>query len=66
MRMRILTVLTGEMCFDGITVSVLNAFGAMDRSGVQMDVVSARATHPEMKRRFEELGCRVYPLENRT
>lgn len=64
--MRILTVLTGEMCFDGITVSVLNAFGAMDRSGVQMDVVSARATHPEMKRRFEELGCRVYPLENRT
>lgn len=63
--MKVLAVLTGEMCFDGITNSVLNYYRAMDRGGMEIGIVSARGTDPEMKKNFEDIGCRVYPLENR-
>lgn len=63
--MKVLTVLTGEMCFDGITNSILNYYRAMDRSGMEIGIVSARGTNPTMKKNFEEIGCVVYSLENR-
>lgn len=63
--MKVLAVLTGEMCFDGITNSILNYYRAMDRSGMEIGIVSARGTNPIMKKNFEEIGCIVYPLENR-
>lgn len=63
--MKVLAVLTGEMCFDGITNSVLNYYKAMDRSGIEIGIVSARGTNPEMKKNFEDIGCQVFPLENR-
>lgn len=62
---RILTVFTGAMCFDGITNSVYDYYNAMDRTGMQIDIVSARSTDPLMKQKFEALGCNVYPLEYR-
>ena len=63
--MKVLAVLTGEMCFDGITNSILNYYRAMDRSGMEIGIVSSRGTNPTMKKNFEEIGCIVYPLENR-
>lgn len=63
--MKVLAVLTGEMCFDGITNSVLNYYKAMDRSGMEIGIVSARGTNIEMKKNFENIGCQVYLLENR-
>lgn len=63
--MKILVVLTGEMCFDGITNSVYNYYAAMDRNDMQIDVVSARATNYEMQQKFETIGLTVYPLETR-
>lgn len=63
--MKVLTVLTGELCFDGITNSILNYYRAMDRSGIEIGIVSARGTNPTMKKNFEEIGCVVYSLENR-
>lgn len=63
--MKVLAVLTGEMCFDGITNSILNYYRAMDRRGMEIGIISARGTNPTMKKNFEEIGCIVYPLENR-
>jgi glycosyltransferase involved in cell wall biosynthesis len=63
--MKVLVVLTGELCFDGITNSVLNYYRAMDRSGMEIGIVSARGTNEEMRKNFEDIGCTVYPLENR-
>ena len=63
--MKVLVVLTGELCFDGITNSVLNYFRAMDRSGMDIGIVSARSTNSEMRKNFEDFGCMIYPLENR-
>lgn len=63
--MKVLAVLTGEMCFDGITNSILNYYRAMDRNGMEIGIVSARGTTPIMKKNFEEIGCVVYSLENR-
>lgn len=63
--MKVLVVLTGELCFDGITNSVLNYFRAMDRSGMDIGIVSARSTNSEMRKNFEDIGCTIYPLENR-
>lgn len=63
--MKVLAVLTGEMCFDGITNSVLNYYRAMDRSGMEIGIISARSTNSIMKKNFEDIGCIVYPLENR-
>lgn len=63
--MRVLVVLTGAMQFDGITNSVLGYYSAMDRSSMQIDIVSSRYSVPEMRVQFEELGCRVLLLENR-
>ena len=48
--MKVLVVLTGELCFDGITNSVLNYYRAMDRSGIEIGIVSARGTNEEMKK----------------
>lgn len=53
------------MCFDGITNSVLNYFKAMNREDMEIGVVSARGTDPDMKCNFERIGCKVYTLENR-
>ena len=63
--MKVLAVLTGEMRFDGITNSVLNYYKAMDRNGMEIGIVSARGTNAEMKKNFEDIGCKVYLLENR-
>jgi glycosyltransferase involved in cell wall biosynthesis len=63
--MKVLAILTGEMCFDGITNSVYNYYNAMDRSDMEIGIVSARSTNKDMKAKFEALGCKVFPLENR-
>lgn len=63
--MKVLAILTGELCFDGITNSVLNYYKAMDRHDMKIGIVSARATDGEMRRNFEQIGCTVYALENR-
>lgn len=63
--MKIIAVLTGRMCFDGITNSLFDYYSAMDRSGMEIGIVSARGTDLEMKKHFEAIGCKVYLLENR-
>lgn len=62
---KVLAILTGELCFDGITNSVLNYYSSMDHSNMKIGIVSARKTDPLMKKKFEEIGCKVFPLENR-
>ena len=62
--MKVLVVLTGELCFDGITNSVLNYYRAMDRSGMEIGIVSARGTNEEMRKNFEDIGCTVPVLQN--
>lgn len=63
--MKILGILTGAMIYDGITNSVYNYYAAMDRSDMQIDMVSSREHLPEMKQKFEALGCTVHCLEFR-
>lgn len=63
--MRVLAILTGELCFDGITNSIYNYYRAMDRSDIEIGIVSARKTDPEMRANFESIGCKVFSLENR-
>lgn len=63
--MKILVILIGEMCFDGITNSVLNYYRAMDRSDMVIHIVSAKRTDRKMAENFEKIGCKVYSLENR-
>ena len=63
--MKVLAILTGELCFDGITNSIYNYYSAMDRSDIEIGIVSARKTNPEMKANFESIGCKVFSLENR-
>lgn len=63
--MKVLAILTGKMHFDGITNSVLNYYRAMERSDMQIGIVSARGTDYEMKKSFEDIGCMTYILENR-
>ena len=63
--MKILAILTGAMVYDGITNSVYNYYKAMDKTDIQIDIVSSRNILDEIKSNFEELGCHVYKLECR-
>lgn len=63
--MKVLVVFTGAMVFDGITNSVFNYYNAMNKTGMQIDVVSSRSTLDEMQRKFENIGCNVFRLEYR-
>lgn len=63
--MKILAIFTGAMAYDGITNSVFNYYKAMDKTGMQIDIVSSRSTLDEMKSNFEQIGCHVYRLEYR-
>ena len=63
--MKVLVVLTGAMIYDGITNSVYNYYSAMDRTDMDIDIVSARSTMAEIKEKFENININVYQLECR-
>ena len=63
--MRILIINTVSINYNGVTDSILQYVKAMDKTDMQIDILSAVASNSQVVDEFERIGCAVIRLENR-
>ncbi len=63
--MKILIISTVGLIYDGITSVILNNVSAMDRTGLEIHIAGTIRVDDGIRRKFEELGCRMVSLPNR-
>lgn len=62
---KILIINTMAIDYNGVTDCLLQYLRAMDRSGMQIDILSAVSVNSKMEKNFLEIGCRVYKIDCR-
>lgn len=62
---KILIINTVAVDYNGITDCILQYLRAMDRTGIQIDILSTVSVNPKMERNFFEIGCHIYRIEYR-
>lgn len=62
---KILIISTMAIDYNGVTDCLLQYLRAMDRSGMQIDILSAVSVNSKMEKNFLEIGCRVYKIDCR-
>lgn len=63
--MKILIISTVGLIYDGITSVILNNVSAMDRTGLEIHIAETIRVDDGIRRKFEELGCRMVGLPDR-
>lgn len=63
--MKILIINTMAIDYNGVTDCLLQYLRAMDRTDMQIDILSAVSVNPKMEKNFLEIGCRIYRIECR-
>jgi len=62
---KILIINTIAIDYNGVTDCLLQYLRAMDRTDMQIDILSAVSVNPKMEKNFLEIGCRIYRIECR-
>lgn len=63
--MKLLWITTVEINYNGISDCMYQYLQAMDKSGMEIDILAVKPSNPEYEKRFLDLGCRVFHLDCR-
>ena len=63
--MKLLWITTVEINYNGISDCMYQYLQAMDKSGMEIDILAVKPSNPEYEKRFRDLGCRVIHLDCR-